>query len=101
MQDQWEHLLALAYTSANAQASSPAVGPPQPHNGWNACGAVMDRTESTIDLTLNAAGVRLLLDAVCHQLDRWPGGDPGEQGNLQEMKTLLTAALLECTFQDI
>ena len=63
-------------------------------------GAVTDRTESTIDLTLNAAGLRLLLGAVSHQLDRWSGGDPVEQNNLQEMKTLLTAALLECTFQD-
>ncbi len=63
-------------------------------------GAVMDRTESTIDLTLNAAGLRLLLGAVSHQLDRWSGGDPVEQSNLQDMKTLLTAALLECTFAD-
>ncbi len=60
----------------------------------------MDRTESTIDLTLNAAGLRLLLGAVTHQLDRWSGGDPVEQSNLQDMKTLLTAALLECTFAD-
>ena len=65
-----------------------------------ACGAAMDRTDSTIDLTLNAAGLRLLLDAVTHELDRWSGGEPSEQDNLQEMKTLLTAALLECTFQD-
>ena len=57
-------------------------------------------TEPTIDLTLNAAGLRLLLDAVTHELDRWSGGEPSEQDNLQEMKTLLTAALLECTFQD-
>ena len=68
---------------------------------WSqACGAAMDRTDSTIDLTLNAAGLRLLLDAVTHELDRWSGGEPSEQDNLQEMKTLLTAALLECTFQD-
>ena len=61
----------------------------------------MDRTDSTIDLTLNAAGLRLLLNAVSHELERWSGGEPAEQDNLQEMKTLLTAALLECTFQDI
>ena len=63
-------------------------------------GAVMDRTESTVDLTLNAAGLRLLVDAVSHELERWPGGDPAEQDDLQEMKTLLTAALLECNFLD-
>ena len=50
-----------------------------------ACGAAMDRTDSTIDLTLNAAGLRLLLDAVTHELDRWSGGEPSEQDNLQEM----------------
>jgi len=63
-------------------------------------GAVMDRTESTVDLTLNAAGLRLLVNAVSHELERWPGGDPAEQDDLQEMKTLLTAALLECNFLD-
>ena len=63
-------------------------------------GAEMDRTESTVDLTLNAAGLRLLLNSVSHELERWPGGDPEEQDDLQEMKTLLTAALLECNFQD-
>ena len=63
-------------------------------------GAVMDRTESTVDLTLNAAGLRVLLNAVSHELERWPGGDPAEQDDLQEMRTLLTAALLECNFLD-
>ena len=63
-------------------------------------GAVMDRTESTVDLTLNAAGLRLLADAVSHELERWPGGDPSEQDDLRQMKTLLTAALLECNFLD-
>ena len=76
------------------------LGTMQHHNGPNTSGGVLDRTESTIDLTLNAAGLRLLLNAVSHDLERWSGGDPIEQNNLQEMKTLLTAAVLECNFQD-
>ena len=34
-------------------------------------GAVMDRTESTIDLTLNAAGLRLLLARALHDSASW------------------------------
>ena len=33
-------------------------------------------------------------------LEKWPGGpDPREQESLQRMKTLLTAALLECSLE--
>ena len=42
--------------------------------------------------------VRLLLDAVTFRLERWSGGDPGEQVDLQRMQTLLKAAILEITF---
>ena len=42
--------------------------------------------------------MRLLLDAVTCRLERWSGGDPGEQVDLQRMQTLLTAAILEISF---
>lgn len=58
----------------------------------------MDRSEPTVELTLNGGGLRLLLDAVTCRLERWSGGDPGEQVDLQRMQMLLKAAILEITF---
>ena len=58
----------------------------------------MDPSEPTVELTLNGGGLRLLLDAVTFRLERWSGGDPGEQVDLQRMQTLLKAAILEITF---
>ena len=58
----------------------------------------MDLSEPTVELTLNGGGLRLLLDAVTCRLERWSGGDPGEQVDLQRMQMLLKAAILEITF---
>lgn len=58
----------------------------------------MDPSEATVEFTLNAGGLRLLLDAVTFRLERWSGGDPGEQVDLQRMQMLLNAAILEVTF---
>ncbi|WP_244282191.1 hypothetical protein [Synechococcus sp. UW140] len=57
-----------------------------------------DASEPTVEFSLNAGGLRLLLDAVTFRLDRWPGGDPMEQADLQRMQVLLNAAILEVTF---
>ncbi len=55
-------------------------------------------SEPTVEFSLDAGGLRLLLDSVSYRLERWPGGDPGEQADLQRMQTLLKAAILEVTF---
>ena len=57
-----------------------------------------DNDEPRIDLSLSPGDLRLLLDAVSFQLERWPGGEPHEQENLHTMQTLLQAAILEANF---
>ena len=39
-------------------------------------GQGMDPSEATVEFTLNAGGLRLLLDAVTYRLERWSGGEP-------------------------
>ena len=58
----------------------------------------MHPDEPTVEMSLNAGGLRLLLDSVTFRLERWPGGEPGEQVDLQRMQTLLKAAILEVSF---
>lgn len=51
----------------------------------------------TLQFDLDVEAIRLLHRSVSFYLEKWPGGpDPREQEDLQQMKTLLTAALLEC-----
>lgn len=51
----------------------------------------------TLQFDLDVEAIRLLHRSVSFYLEKWPGGpDPREQEDLQRMKTLLTAALLEC-----
>ena len=51
----------------------------------------------TLQFDLDVEAIRLLHRSVSFYLEKWPGGpDPREQEELQRMKTLLTAALLEC-----
>ncbi len=57
-----------------------------------------DNDDVRIDLSLNPADLRLLCDAVSYRLERWPGGDPHDQEHLQNMQTLLQAAILEANF---
>ncbi|WP_115070339.1 hypothetical protein [Synechococcus sp. UW179B] len=57
-----------------------------------------DNGDIRIDLSLSPADLRLLLDAVSYRLERWPGGEPYEQEDLQKMQTLLQAAILGANF---
>ena len=52
-----------------------------------------------LQFELDVEAIRLLHRSVSFHLEKWPGGpDPTEQQALVRMKTLLTAALLECSF---
>ena len=52
-----------------------------------------------LQFELDVDAIRLLHRSVSFHLEKWPGGsDPSEQQALLRMKTLLTAALLECSF---
>ena len=52
-----------------------------------------------LQFELDVDAIRLLHRSVSFHLEKWPGGlDPTEQQALVRMKTLLTAALLECSF---
>ena len=52
-----------------------------------------------LQFELDVEAIRLLHRSVSFHLEKWPGGpDPREQQALVRMKTLLTAALLECSF---
>jgi len=52
-----------------------------------------------LQFELDVDAIRLLHRSVSFHLEKWPGGpDPSEQQALVRMKTLLTAALLECSF---
>ena len=53
----------------------------------------------TLQFELGVEAIRVLHRSVSFHLEKWPGGpDPREQQALVRMKTLLTAALLECSF---
>ena len=53
----------------------------------------------TLQFELDVEAIRVLHRSVSFYLEKWPGGpDPSEQQALVRMKTLLTAALLECSF---
>jgi hypothetical protein len=53
----------------------------------------------TLQFELDVEAIRVLHRSVSFHLEKWPGGpDPREQQALVRMKTLLTAALLECSF---
>ncbi|QNI94209.1 hypothetical protein SynA15127_01128 [Synechococcus sp. A15-127] len=50
----------------------------------------------TLQFDLDIAAIRLLHRSVEFYLQKWPGGpDPVEQQDLQRLRTLLYAALLE------
>ena len=53
--------------------------------------------ESEHYLLVNTDGARLLKKCVDLYLERWPGGDPGEQLTLYEAQTTLAAIILEDT----
>ena len=58
----------------------------------------MANPRQRIQFEMDVEAIRLLHRSVSFHLEKWPGGpDPREQESLQRMKTLLTAALLECS----
>ena len=60
----------------------------------------MTDPKPTLQFDLDRDAIRLLYHSVSFHLEKWPGGpDPREQEALLQMKTLLTAALLECSFE--
>ena len=63
-------------------------------NGW------MSDQSPSLQFDLDRDAIRLLHRSVSFYLEKWPGGpDPQEQQSLQQMKTLLTAALLEFSLE--
>ena len=72
--------------------------------GVASCTCLMESVVSTdpvpaLQFELDVDAIRLLHRSVSFHLEKWPGGpDPSEQQALVRMKTLLTAALLECSF---
>ena len=72
--------------------------------GVASCTCLMESVVSTdpvpaLQFELDVDAIRLLHRSVSFHLEKWPGGpDPTEQQALVRMKTLLTAALLECSF---
>ena len=49
------------------------------------------------ELTINGQAARLLKRCVDDYLERWPGGHPEEQANLQALQLVLMAMILEDT----
>jgi hypothetical protein len=61
----------------------------------------MADSRSTLQFDLDVNAIRLLHRSVSFYLEKWPGGpDPREQEDLQSLKTLLFAALMECSLQE-
>ena len=57
--------------------------------------------DPTLQFDLDVNAIRLLHRSVSFYLDKWPGGpDPREQQDLQRLKTLLFAALMECSLEE-
>ena len=55
----------------------------------------------TLQFDLDANAIRLLHRSLSFYLEKWPGGpDPREQEDLQRLRTLFYAALLECSFHE-
>ena len=54
----------------------------------------------TILFELDQQSLAVLLESVKHRLVTWPGGDPEEQEDLEALKSMLFAALLEFQFED-
>ena len=60
----------------------------------------MTDSRPTLQFDLDVDAIRLLHRSVSFHLEKWQGGpDPRELEALERMKTLLTAALLECAVE--
>lgn len=46
----------------------------------------MDEKEIKVSLTVDLRALRILYKAVCRAYDTWPGGEPQEQVDLENMK---------------
>ena len=69
--------------------------------GLSCCNGWMADSPSTLQFDLDVNAIRLLHRSVNFYLEKWPGGpDPREQEDLQRLKTLLFAALMECSLEE-
>ena len=59
----------------------------------------MNEDDLYVQLDLDIADVHFLYKSVCFHLDKWPGGDPGEQEHLSFMKDFLYRVVLEYKFE--
>ena len=56
-------------------------------------------TDDCWELTVTADAVRLLHRSVSFYYEKWPGGpDPEEQENLRDLKSILSAMMLETLY---
>ena len=51
------------------------------------------------NLDITKDGLALIYRSVCFHLDKWPGGEPGEQVALQQLKDNLFRIILEKTLE--
>lgn len=52
------------------------------------------------EFSVDKDGLIVLVQAMDMYLERWPGGHPDEQKQIQEMTNVLHRALLEAAFYD-
>lgn len=58
--------------------------------------SIMD--DLTCQIEMNETSLVTLLKSVDHYIRTWPGGDPAEQTNAQEIQLALRTAMLEYNF---
>ena len=51
--------------------------------------------ENIVVISVDRVGCRVMLEAINHRIEKWPGGDPEEQQMLFEMQTFLRRSMLE------
>ena len=54
--------------------------------------------EHCVQLKFDSMAIRIILDAVTHEIERWPGGPAQEQENLKTVQTVLQQAMLELRY---
>ena len=59
----------------------------------------MDEDNVYVQLDLDIEDVHFLYRSVCFHLEKWSGGDPGEQEHLYYMKDFLYRIVLEYKFE--
>lgn len=54
--------------------------------------------EHCVQLKFDALAIRIILDSVTHEIERWPGGKAQEQENLKAIQNVLRQAMLELNY---